>query len=586
MSALQDLKACTSLPDVARLLHFKPKTLAYVLYRMPDPIKYNTFEIPKRSGGTRTIAAPCDQLKRVQRNLATVLQDCLDEINAARLRSDLDPKPDRIAHGFKRRRSIITNAIPHRGQAFVFNVDIADYFGSINFGRVRGFLLKDSNFALPAPVATVLAQIACFKGALPQGSPCSPVFSNLIGHILDIHLARLAKEVGITYTRYADDLTFSTNKAHFPHQIAQPVVPQAHYWQVGAKLHHLVDMCGFQLNAAKTRMQYAASRQMVTGLVVNRKINAPVEYRRTVRAMLHSYVCKGSFEIATQTVAKDGKTTETRAAGTADQLRGMLEFAVYASRRGRVPEAPIPLNSPEVLYRTFLLFHDFFSASKPLVVCEGKTDVVYLAHAVRSLAKGYPQLASIDGAGKVTLAFRRHRYPTKTRGHLTARLLSLHGGTSHLKEFVNDCFDEYKRFHRLSSPSGVSPVILLLDDDDGSKPMKAYVKQRFKVDTEVAAASHHLFGNVYLVLTPTAGGHSSSKMEDLFDSKALAIQLDGKSFDPNNDLDTKTSYGKARFAYEVVAKQADTINFDGFRPLLDRVVSAITSYEKLSGSPT
>ena len=72
----------------------------------------------------------------------------------------------------------------------------------------------------------MLAQIACYNNSLPQGSPCSPAFSNLIGHILDIQLLRIAKEEGCTYTRYADDLTFSTNKPTFPTDIARPVAGQ------------------------------------------------------------------------------------------------------------------------------------------------------------------------------------------------------------------------------------------------------------------------------------------------------------------------------------------------------------------------
>src|SRR5207253_493823 len=85
---------------------------------------------------------------------------------------------------------------------------------------VRGYFIRDKNFVLNEKVATVIAQIACHENALPQGSPCSPVISNLIAHVLDTHLVRLASRVGCTYSRYADDLTFSTNKKPFPREIA------------------------------------------------------------------------------------------------------------------------------------------------------------------------------------------------------------------------------------------------------------------------------------------------------------------------------------------------------------------------------
>ena len=142
----------------------------------------------------------------MQKKLSVLLQDCLDEINTAK------NLQNRVSHGFTRKRSIITNATLHRNRRYVLNLDLEDFFPSIHFGRVRGFLIKDRNFALHKDVATVIAQIACRENTLPQGSPCSPVISNLIAHVLDMHLVGLASKVGCTYSRYADDLTFSTNK--------------------------------------------------------------------------------------------------------------------------------------------------------------------------------------------------------------------------------------------------------------------------------------------------------------------------------------------------------------------------------------
>lgn len=197
MSRLASLKSATTLSELATLLQFKPAALSFILFKQPDAKKYTTFDRPKRTGGKRTIKAPIDALKLVQRRLSDLLQDCCDEINENKGRQD------RIAHGFKRNRSIITNARQHRRRRHVFNIDLEDFFPSINFGRVRGFFIKDKDFELHKNVATVIAQIACHANSLPQGSPCSPVISNLVSHPLDVHLVRLASTEGCTYSRYA-----------------------------------------------------------------------------------------------------------------------------------------------------------------------------------------------------------------------------------------------------------------------------------------------------------------------------------------------------------------------------------------------
>src|SRR5687767_10121073 len=104
MSRLAALKSATSLSDVARLLGFKPKGVSYLVIKLPPEKRYTTFQIPKRAGGYRVINAPIEELGVLQRNLSTLLQDCMAEINTAKNRKD------RLSHGFKRDRSIISNA--------------------------------------------------------------------------------------------------------------------------------------------------------------------------------------------------------------------------------------------------------------------------------------------------------------------------------------------------------------------------------------------------------------------------------------------------------------------------------------------
>ena len=208
--------------------------------------KYHSFELPKKSGGVRIIQAPEPQLALLQSRLAELLYKCVHERKRDHKRFWF------ASHGFHRGRTIITNAEMHKRRHFVFNLDLQDFFGTINFGRVRGFFIKDSMFALDSKAATIIAQIACHDNALPQGSPCSPVISNLIGNILDSRLLALARDARCTYTRYADDLTFSTNEQHFPTEIAVNV--HGADWEVGVKLKKTVEKSGFCINPTKTRM--------------------------------------------------------------------------------------------------------------------------------------------------------------------------------------------------------------------------------------------------------------------------------------------------------------------------------------------
>lgn len=416
MSRLAELKTSTTLSDVAHLLGYKPKAVSYILYMLPTDQKYTTFEISKRNGGQRTINAPVEKLKVLQRRLADLLQDCLDEINNAK------GLKDRTAHGFKRKLSIITNARQHRHRRWVFNVDLENFFPSINFGRIRGFFIKNRDFQLHEKVATVLAQIACHDHSLPQGSPCSPVISNLVAHLLDMRLVKLAQIAGCTYSRYADDLTFSTNKKQFPLEIGLPATDQgldSHIWLPGDALRKTINRAGFTINPNKTHLMYRTSRQRVTGLVVNKKINIRWEYRHNVRAMVNKLVNTGGFEL-NGIVHKDGNVSIEKRPGRLNELHGMLGFVndidFYNSRQTN--DKPPGFSSTERVYRTFLIYSIFYAAQMPVILCEGDTDNVYITHAIRSLAREFPDLAEVRADNKIVLKVRLYKYPKSSTSHL------------------------------------------------------------------------------------------------------------------------------------------------------------------------
>lgn len=575
MSTLAALKSAKTLHDVAAILGFKAASLAYILYKKSDTAKYTKFAIPKRSGGTRTISAPVEDLKLLQRRVATVIQDCVEEINRLAGRDDKGPRPDCIAHGFKRQRSIITNARQHRGKRFVFNIDIKDFFGAIKPGRVRGFFIKDKNFSLDPKVATILAQIAGFENALPQGSPCSPTLSNLIGHILDVHLAKLAAREGCTYSRYADDLTFSTNRPNFPQSIATPDTGNAHVWFPGKELDRLVTKCGFEINPTKTRMQYQDSRQEVTGLVVNRKVNVRCDYRHTVRAMVYRLFTKGTFDFEHTEVDAAGAKTKHTTPGRLTQLHGMLGFidgVDLFNRRINPPPKGAALSSKERMFRSFLMYKEFHAAQSPVLICEGKTDNVYIAHAIRALATKFPALAVKTPDGKIKISIRRFRYS----GTSTGRILGIQGGSSDLAQFIRSYQKEQKHF---KAPGLTNPVILLIDNDEGSSKVYNTVKDVTGVKPTGNEPFVYVFANLYLVATPLNGAMSSC-IEDHFDAATKDKLVDGKPFSSANEYNKSTHYGKADFAYKVVAPHADSIDFSGFTALLETFVNVIADNAK------
>lgn len=588
---LRALRSATSIHDLAPLLGYSASSLAFIVFRQSAAAKYKEFDIPKRHGGIRRISAPTPELKLLQRRLSDLLQNCQAEINEASGRADriekrINARADRISHGFRRSRSIITNAQEHRNRKFVFNVDLKDFFGSVNFGRVRGFLIKDRSFSLKPRVATLIAQIACHDNSLPQGSPCSPVLSNLIGHVLDVHLVGLAAKKGCIYSRYADDLTFSTNRPEFPPSIAVVDTSDEHTWHPGKELARLVAKCGFEINPAKTRMQYRDSRQEVTGLVVNKKVNVRSEYRSTVRAMVHHLFTRGGFEILQRSDNGPGEVTTKRVPGTLNQLHGMLGFIdgvdLYNKRSAITKGAKdtSSVTSKETMYRRFLLFKEFYAASMPVIVCEGKTDNVYIVHAIRSLVASNPRLASVNPDGTIKLNVRIFKYSETSTG----RILRMNGGTGDLGNFMRDYRSEIARF---KAPGQQHPVILLIDNDSGAVPLYNTVKQITGRRPTGNEPFVHVTGNLYLSATPLMPDGSDSMIEDFFDTATKTTPVAGKTFSPDADDHSGKHYGKIIFAHRVVRVHAGTINFTGFQKILSNIAAVIDSHAlKLTATVT
>ena len=229
-------------------------------------LSYKEFDIPKKSGGTRRITAPIGKLKDVLKCLSVILTPYYES--------------GECVHGFTTQRSVASNASVHMGKNYVLNIDLKDFFPSITATRVQKALQKHG---LNSEVAHLISRLTtlpmaiedsqALRNALPQGSPCSPLLSNMVCADLDRKLMGLARRFRVDYTRYADDMTFSSNH---------------HVYAAGgeffAELRRIIEDCGFTINERKTRLQKRGSRQEVTGVIVNEKTNAHRSFRKNLRA--------------------------------------------------------------------------------------------------------------------------------------------------------------------------------------------------------------------------------------------------------------------------------------------------------------
>ena len=258
--------------DVSKILGIKDRSLRYFLYGVGTENLYHEIEIKKRNGGIRKICAPEDKLKNIQRKMLHILEEVYRK------------KP--AAYGFINDKSNVSNAQNHCKRELILNIDLKDFFDQIHFGRVFG-LLKKEPYSIGEEAAKVIAQLVCYKGKLPQGAPTSPIISNMICSPLDTQLTQLAKRYKLVYTRYADDITFSTHRNKFPIEIVDIVENKI---ELGSSLKEILKKNSFIVNDEKIHLKSKYERQEVTGLIVNRFANLKKEYIREIRAILHN--CK------------------------------------------------------------------------------------------------------------------------------------------------------------------------------------------------------------------------------------------------------------------------------------------------------
>lgn len=554
--------------DLADFLDVPRKTLTYILYIKKTDNLYTTFTIPKKNGGLREINAPYGNLKIIQTKLSKALVEYQDNV---RLENKMNAN---FSHAFEKNKSFITNAKNHRNKRYVLNIDLEDFFGSFHFGRVRGYFMKNKYFELSKEVSTVIAQIACYNGKLPQGSPSSPIITNMICEILDYKIYQISKKFKLNYTRYADDLTFSTNDIHFITK----------YDDFYNELSNIIIHSGFKINEQKKRLQFNDSRQEVTGLIVNKKVNVQRNYYKETRAMAHNLYTQDEFMI-------DGKE------GSINQLEGRLSFINQIQWYNNKIELESlenknkihfsRFNGKEREYQKFLFYKYFYSNPKPLIITEGKTDILYLKAALKKLYSEYPDLI-IKNTNKYfeyNISFlnrtKRLKYFLSIFEDGADTMKNIYKFYSNKGEKIYPNFIQY--FEKLSPIPAINPVILVFDNEinTNGKPLKTFV-DFISCDSDQrrdlrGGKNIKINKNLYILTIPLCN-KTEIEMEDLFEDAVLSIEIEGKKFN-RKDIDNTKEYSKAIFA-KYIYKNYKDINFDGFKPLLNELSSLISEYKK------
>lgn len=249
----------------ADFLAVEEKQLREILLNISK--QYNQFKIGKRSGGFRTISAPGKELLSIQK---TIYQRALIPVN-------LHP----AATGFRHKISILDNAKPHLGKADMLKTDIVDFFGSIKYNTV---VYAFEKIGYPTNISEVLAELCCLRLSLPQGAPTSPALSNIVAYEMDQKLTNLAAKHSLSYTRYADDLTFSGESINSD--------------RLASAISKSISEFGFYLKQKKTRFLSKGKRKIVTGISISsgEKLTIPRCKKREIKQAVYYILTKGLAE--------------------------------------------------------------------------------------------------------------------------------------------------------------------------------------------------------------------------------------------------------------------------------------------------
>jgi RNA-directed DNA polymerase len=260
--------------------------------------RYHTFYLRRKNGKKRIITAPNNSLKNVQQKIANNLHKIYSSHNCV--------------HGYLYERNIITNALPHINKYFVINIDLKNFFESIKRDRIVN-LFASKPFEFIGDELNILCDICIFDDHLPLGAPTSPILSNFVCESLDESVSSFCAVYKIDYTRYADDLTFSSNIDLSDTNLTKYIFS-------------IIESNGFIVNQDKFRVRTKSMRQEVTGLTVNSKLNVRKSYIKNIRAILYNWEQFGIIKTSRKYRSKYYRSKLNGTPNFLDSIRGKIEF--------------------------------------------------------------------------------------------------------------------------------------------------------------------------------------------------------------------------------------------------------------------
>ncbi len=267
------------MPALAKAMNMDIGKLRFLCYtrKVSQTTHYNRFSIPKKSGGQRIISAPMYHLKNAQ---YWILENVLYKMDT-----------HNMAHGFVPEKSIITNAKPHLGKDFIVNIDLQNFFPTITYKRIKGMFRSLGYSEQISIIFSLLCSepeidkieldgeiyyVAKGERFLPQGAPTSPAITNIICNKMDRRMEGMANKYGFTYSRYADDMTFSKEEED-----------NNGFKKILGNARNIVEDENFKIHPKKIHIMRKGSKKIVTGIVVNEKLSVPRKKLKRFRSVLH-----------------------------------------------------------------------------------------------------------------------------------------------------------------------------------------------------------------------------------------------------------------------------------------------------------